>query len=85
MLEIFFIDLITFLLKLFKDFLDVNSIPDHYDICQQVKAPGCNLLLFFLLLTDHSIASEPKINAQVMELLPFIELGVDSVSERQLQ
>lgn len=85
MFQIFLINLITFLFKLFKDLLDVNSIPNHYNISQQIKTPGCDLLFFFLLLADDPITPEPKVNPQVMELLPFIKLGIDAVPERQLK
>ena len=83
MFQVFFINLITFLFKLFKGLLNVDCIPDHYDICQQIKAPGCDLLFFFLLLAGDPVTSEPKVSPQVMELLPFINLGIDAVPERQ--
>ncbi|OJW70009.1 MAG: hypothetical protein BGO59_03340 [Spirosoma sp. 48-14] len=61
MFQILFKDFIALLLKLFENFLDVNSIPDHDDISQQIKAPGSDLLFFLLLLTDDPVTSEPKI------------------------
>ena len=61
--------------------LGVDRVPDDDDIGHHVEAAHDFLLGLFLLLAQHPVAAKPEPTAQRVQLLAFIELGVDAPAQ----
>ncbi len=59
----------------------VDSVPDNHRIGQQIQAPCLIGLPFLIVLTHHSFAGKEEELPEIMELLTFVELGMNTLPQ----
>ena len=79
--QVFGSDGLPFKPQLGDHFLHIPGIPDHDQVGKQVQAAHGFLLLLVLLAAQGPVAAEPEPAAQRVQLLAFVELGVDAPAQ----
>src|SRR5712692_233099 len=79
--EVFFLDRISLTSQGVEGSLHIDRVPDDDSIGQEIQTSRLIGLPFFILLTHHPFAGKEEKLPQIMELLPFVELGMDTLTQ----
>ena len=77
--EVFFLDRISLTSQGVEGSLHIDRVPDDDSIGQEIQTSRLIGLAFFILLTHYPFAGKEEKLPQIMELLPFVELGMDAL------